>query len=102
PHLPRQLFQGAVVPMYAIIVREYFSPQEAGMRVGVVVGATLLGMALGGWMSGTIFDRAGSYRATSVNVVPWNLFNLSIVLWLLSRAEGRHVANKCDKVTCVG
>jgi hypothetical protein len=35
------------VPMYAIIVREYFSPQEAGMRVGVVVGATLLGMALG-------------------------------------------------------
>jgi len=45
PHLPRRLFQGAIVPMYTIIVREYFSPQEAGMRVGVVVGATLLGMA---------------------------------------------------------
>jgi MFS family permease len=80
------LFQGGVVPMYAIIVREYFSPREAGTRVGVVVGATLLGMALGGWMSGAIFDLTGSYRATFVNAVVWNLFNLSIVLWLLLRS----------------
>ena len=48
PHLPSRHFQGGVVPMYAIVVREYFSPQEAGMRIGVVVGATLLGIALGG------------------------------------------------------
>lgn len=80
------LFQGGVIPMYAIIVREYFLPQEAGARVGVVVGATLLGMALGGWMSGTIFDLTGSYRATFVIAVVWNLFNLSIVLWLLLRS----------------
>jgi predicted MFS family arabinose efflux permease len=72
--------------MYAIIVREYFSPREAGTRVGVVVGATLLGMALGGWMSGAIFDLMGSYRVTFVNAVVWNLFNLSIVLWLLLRS----------------
>jgi MFS family permease len=80
------LFQGGVIPMYAIIVREYFLPQEAGTRVGVVVGATLLGMALGGWMSGAIFDLTGSYRATFVNAVVWNLFKLSIVLWLLLRS----------------
>jgi MFS family permease len=80
------LFQGGVVPMYAIIVREYFSPREAGARVGVVVGATLLGMALGGWMSGAIFDLTGSYRATFVNAVVWNLLNLSIALWLLLRS----------------
>jgi predicted MFS family arabinose efflux permease len=80
------LFQGGVIPMYAIVVREYFFPQEAGTRVGVVVGATLLGMALGGWMSGAIFDLTGSYRATFVNAVVWNLFNLSIVLWLLLRS----------------
>ena len=67
PHLPWRLFQGGVVPMYAIVVREYFSPQEAGMRIGVMVGATLLGIALGGWMSGAIFDLTGSYRATFVN-----------------------------------
>ena len=56
-------------------MREYFSLQEAGMRAGVVVGATLLGMALGGWMPGTIFDLTGSYRATFVNGVLWNLLN---------------------------
>jgi predicted MFS family arabinose efflux permease len=87
--------------MYAIIVREYFSPQEAGMRVGVVVGATLLGMALGGWMSGTIFDLTGSYRATFVNGVLWNLLNQSIVLWLLSRAEGRRVAHTWGLRSCL-
>ena len=53
--------------MYAIIVREYFSPQEAGTRLGLVLMATLIGMALGGWMSGVIFDLTGSYRAAFAN-----------------------------------
>jgi MFS family permease len=81
------VFQGGIIPMYAIIVREHFSPHEAGARVGVVVGATQLGMALGGWTSGAIFDLTGSYRATFVNAFVWNLFNLSIVLWLLLRRQ---------------
>ena len=79
------LFHGGLIPMYAVIVREYFSPHEAGARVGIVIGATLLGMALGGWMSGAIFDLTGSYRAAFINAVIWNLFNLIILLWLLSR-----------------
>ena len=61
------LFQGGIVPMYAIIVREYFAPQEAGTRLGVVLLATLGGMALGGWMSGLIFDLTGSYQAAFLN-----------------------------------
>ena len=61
------LFQGGIVPMYAIIVREYFPPQEAGTRLGIVLMATLFGMALGGWMSGVIFDLTGSYQAAFVN-----------------------------------
>ena len=85
------VFQGGIIPMYAIIVREYFSPHEAGARVGGVVGATQLGMALGGWMSGAIFDLTGSYRATFVNAFIWNLFNLSIVLWLLSRRQAQRI-----------
>jgi len=82
------LFQGGIVPMYAIIVREYFSPQEAGTRLGIVLMATLLGMALGGWMSGALFDFTGSYRAAFVNGLIWNLLNVSIALWLLMRAAG--------------
>ena len=35
------LFQGGIVPMYAIIVREYFAPSEAGTRLGIVLMATL-------------------------------------------------------------
>jgi MFS family permease len=88
------LFQGGIVPMYAIIVRQYFSPREAGTRVGVVLLATLVGMALGGWMSGAIFDFTGSYQAAFLNGIAWNLLNASIALWLLRRPgrPGRRVA----------
>ena len=79
------LFQGGLVPSYAIITREYFPPEEAGARVGVVLMATLIGMALGGWMSGAIFDLTGSYRAAFGNGVLWNLLNLSIAFWLMLR-----------------
>jgi MFS family permease len=79
------LFQGGIVPSYALIVREHFTPKEAGARVGTVLMATLFGMALGGWMSGAIFDFTGSYRAAFANGIAWNLLNVAIVGWLLLR-----------------
>ena len=79
------LFQGGIVPSYAIIVREYFSPREAATRLGIILMATLLGMALGGWMSGVIFDYTGSYRAAFLNGIAWNALNVSIALWLILR-----------------
>jgi MFS family permease len=79
------LFQGGIVPMYAIIVRDYFPPQEAGTRIGIILMATLLGMALGGWMSGVIFDFTGSYQAAFLNGLAWNLVNLAVAFWLLTR-----------------
>ncbi len=81
------LFQGGIVPSYAIIVREHFSPQEVGARVGSVIMATLLGMALGGWLSGWIFDITGSYKAAFVNGIAWNLLNLLITGWLYWRLK---------------
>jgi MFS family permease len=81
------LFQGGIVPSYALIVREYFTPKEAGARVGTVLMATLFGMALGGWMSGVIFDWTGSYKAAFVNGIGFNLLNISIVLFLLYRVR---------------
>jgi MFS family permease len=81
------LFQGGIVPAYALIVREYFSPKEAGARVGTVLMATLFGMALGGWMSGAVFDLTGSYRAAFLNGIAWNLLNISIVGYLIWRAK---------------
>ena len=43
-------------------------------------------MALGGWMSGAIFDLTGSYKAAFVNGILWNLVNVSIAAWLLRRS----------------
>jgi len=83
------LFQGSIVPMYAIIVREYFPPREAGTRLGIILLATLGGMALGGWLSGWIFDMSGSYQAAFLNGIGWNLLNVTIVAWLLVRPDRR-------------
>jgi MFS family permease len=82
------LFQGGIVPSYALIIREHFNPKEVGTRVGTVLMCTLYGMALGGWLSGAIFDMTGSYRAAFLNGTAWNLVNVAIVLFLLSRARG--------------
>jgi MFS family permease len=81
------LFQGGIVPSYAIIVREHFPTAQAGARVGTVLMATLFGMALGGWMSGKVFDLTGSYQAAFVNGIGWNLLNLAIVIFLLWRVR---------------
>ncbi len=83
------LFQGGIVPSYAIIVREYFPSRQAGTRLGLVLMATLVGMALGGWMSGFIFDLTGSYQAAFLNGLAWNLMNLSIASFLLINSRRR-------------
>ena len=82
------LFQGGIVPSYAIIVREHFPAEEAGARVGTVLMCSLFGMALGGWMSGKVFDLTGSYHAAFINGLLWNALNISIALFLLARTRG--------------
>ncbi len=82
------LFQGGIVPSYAIIVREHFPAARAGAFVGAVIMSTMLGMALGGWMSGRIFDLTGSYRAAFLNGIAWNALNLAIAYYLLRRTTG--------------
>jgi MFS family permease len=83
------LFQGGIVPSYAIIVREYFPAKDAGTRVGLVIFATVIGMAGGGWMAGEIFDLTGSYQSAFLNGIGWNLLNVSIMTFLLLRSGGR-------------
>lgn len=79
------LSQGGIVPSYALIVREYMPAKEAGERVGFVLMATIVGMALGGW----IYDVSGSYTLAFVNGILWNGANIAIILWLLSRSRPR-------------
>ncbi|MEM6371981.1 MAG: MFS transporter [Pseudomonadota bacterium] len=86
------LSQGGIVPSYALIVREYMPARAAGAWVGFVLMATILGMALGGWMSGWIYDVTGSYEMAFWNGVAWNGLNIAIMVWLLSRSRPRGVA----------
>jgi MFS family permease len=83
------LAQGGLVPSYAIIVREYFPAREAGTRVSLVLTATVVGMAFGGWISGEIFDLTQSYQAAFLNGIAFNLVNMSIAIWFfMGRRRG--------------
>ena len=83
------LFQGGIVPSYAIIVREAMPASEAATRIGIVIFASVFGMSFGGWISGVIFDATGSYAAAFTNGLAWNLLNVSIILLLLMRSRQR-------------
>jgi predicted MFS family arabinose efflux permease len=83
------LFQGGIVPSYAIIVREAMPANEAATRVGIVIFASVFGMSFGGWVSGVIFDATGSYAAAFLNGLGWNALNITIMVALLIRARSR-------------
>ncbi len=83
------LSQGGIVPSYAVIVREYMPAREAGARVGFVMMATIMGMALGGWMSGWIYDLTGSYQMAFLNGIGWNFLNIGIILAILLSTRRR-------------
>jgi MFS family permease len=88
------LFQGGIVPMYAVICRELLPPRQAGAAIGLVISATILGMAFGGYISGLIFDLTSSYRMAFLNGVLWNAFNFAIVAWLFWRRQRRQSAGE--------
>ena len=77
------LSQGGIVPAYAMIVRKYLPLSEVGERVGLVIMATIVGMGLGGWMSGEIYDLTQSYKLAFVNGILWNLTNVIIVTFIM-------------------
>ncbi|SFI10244.1 MFS transporter [Albimonas pacifica] len=81
------LSQGGVIPSYAIIVREMLPAREAGARVGLVIMATIFGMAAGGWMAGWIHDLSGSYKMAFLNGVAWNAVNIALISFLILKAN---------------
>jgi len=83
------LSQGGIVPSYAVIVREYLPAREAGQRVGLVIMATILGMAIGGWLSGWIYDLTGSYSMAFLNGIAWNFLNMAIMIFILFSGRRR-------------
>ena len=87
------LSQGGIVPSYAIIIRRFFDPGEAGWRIGLTLFFTMLGMAVGGWLAGVLFDISGSYDAAFLMGIAFNVAHLAIAGWLLLRAKRMAVAS---------
>lgn len=87
------LSQGGIVPSYAVIVREYFPAREAGARVGFVIMSTIIGMALGGWLSGVIYDVTGSYQMAFLNGIAFNGLNVAVMVYILMRSRPRRPAH---------
>lgn len=75
--------------MYAVLCREYLPPKDAGARIGMVVTATIVGMALGGYASGVIFDLTRSYQLAFIHGIAWNGVNIGVISWLLWQVRER-------------
>ncbi|QXT39359.1 MFS transporter [Gymnodinialimonas ceratoperidinii] len=86
------LSQGGIVPSYAVIVREYLPAREAGARVGFVIMSTIAGMAVGGWLSGVIYDATGSYQWAFLNGIAFNVLNVAVMVYILLRSRPRRGA----------
>jgi MFS family permease len=78
---------GGIFPVYAVIIREYMPPQEAGRRTGVVFLFGACAMGFGSWMGGALFDATGSYTIPFMIGVAANCINLVIVGTLLTKAK---------------
>lgn len=75
---------GGIFPVYAVIIREYMPPNEAGRRTGIVFLFGACAMGLGSWMGGALFDATGSYTTPFLIGVAANCVNLVIVGALLT------------------
>ena len=78
-----------IIPSYAVSIRDLFPSSEASWRIPTVLFTGMSGMAVGSWFGGELFDRFGSYTAAFATGVLFNLFNLAIVGFLVSRLPRR-------------
>ena len=81
------LAQGGIVPSYAVILREYLPTQNIASKIGIVLMATIFGMAFGGWVSGFIFDLTGSYSLAFLNGIIWNVINILLIIYLMFKGK---------------
>ena len=103
------LSQGGIIPSYAVVLREFVPASEAGARVGLVIGNSIVGMAFGSWMAGWFHDISGyemdspeAYKAYTwafVNSIGWNVLNVAIMVGLLRRQQAGRQANEAKTET---
>src|SRR5579885_1877848 len=80
---------GGIIPAYVLAVRDLFPAREAGWRIGTVLFAGLLGMALGAWMGGALYDWFAYYKPAFAVGVAFNLANLVLIAGLVANGGAR-------------
>ncbi|HJP23509.1 MAG TPA: MFS transporter [Alphaproteobacteria bacterium] len=83
---------GGIVPTYTLVIRDLYPAGETAWRLGVIYLFGTIGMALGGWLGGLIFDLTESYQIAFIVGVAFNILNLLIVGSLLVRFNRQTLA----------
>ena len=78
---------GGISICCTVLAREHPPPAESGRRLGVILLSGTLGMALGGWLAGYLFDSTGSHTTAFLIGTAFNVANLVILLGLIFRAR---------------
>ncbi len=81
-----------IIPSYAVAIRDLFPSAEASWRIPTVLFTAMSGMAVGSWFGGLLYDRFGNYAPAFATGVVFNLINLAIVGFLVSRLPARGAA----------
>jgi len=80
----------AIIPAYALAIRELFPAEEAYWRIPTVLMCTGFGMAIGGWLAGYLYDYFGYYLPAFAAGVAANVVNFVIIgflVWRRTRAN---------------
>jgi MFS family permease len=82
---------GGILPCYPVVVREFLPAGEAGRRTGVVILCGSIGMGIGAWLGGAVFDLTGTYKTAFLIGVVSNVANLAIIGNLILRTRVRAI-----------
>jgi MFS family permease len=76
---------GGIIPSYALIISQHFPPGSLGWRIATIFFFGAIGMAIGSWLGGVVFDITGAYRAAFAVGLLFNAIHLWIVGALVAR-----------------
>jgi MFS family permease len=77
----------ALIPAYVLTIRELFPASEASWRVPTLLFLSGSGMATGGWLAGFLYDQFGYYAPAFAAGLGFNLVNLMMIAFLVSRQK---------------
>ncbi len=87
------LTYGGVMPLYAVVARELFGERAMGASYGgIFFISSCIGMGLGAWIGGQIFDRTGTYQMMYILSFLYGGAGAILALWLRSPRPERPIA----------